>query len=87
MLYFAAFSFGFYSISAIQVPLQRQQQATAVITVAIFELLLLGWIARSNKSDNVIRQVWNVHAFDWLNKCAITVYKINKYMISNLIIY
>ena len=34
--------------------LQRQQQATAVITLAIFEL---GWIMRSNKSDNVIRQI------------------------------
>ena len=57
MPYFGAFSFGFYCVSASQVPLQRQQQATAVITVAIFELLLLGWIARSNKSDNVIRRI------------------------------
>ena len=55
--YFSAFSFSFYSISAIQVPLQRQQQATAVITVAIFELSLLGRIARSNKSNNMIRRI------------------------------
>ena len=33
---------GFYSVSSIQVPLQQQQVATDVITVAIFELLLLG---------------------------------------------
>ena len=57
MPYFGTFSFGFYSVSAIQVPLQRQQQVTAVTTVAIFELLLLGRIARGNKSDNVIRQI------------------------------
>ena len=73
MPYFGAFSFGFYSVSAIHVPLQ--QQAIAVITVAIFELLLLGRIARSNKSNNVIRQIWNVRASDWLNKCAITAPK------------
>ena len=52
MPYFGPFLFGFYSVSAIQVSLQQQQQVTAVITVAIFELLLLGWIVRSNKSDN-----------------------------------
>jgi len=35
MPHFGAFSFGFYNVSAIQVPLQRQQVATAAITVAI----------------------------------------------------
>ena len=30
---------------------------TAVVTVAIFELLLLERIAQNNKSDNVIRQI------------------------------
>ena len=34
---FGTFWFGFYSVSSIQVPLQRHQLATAVITVAIFE--------------------------------------------------
>jgi len=57
MPYFGAFSCGFYSISAIQVPLQRQQVVTAAITVAIFELLLLGRITWNNKNDNVIRQI------------------------------
>ena len=57
MPYFGAFLFGFYSVAAIEVALQRQQVATAVITVAIVELLLLGRIRRNNKSDNVIRQI------------------------------
>ena len=57
MPYFSAFLFGFYNVSAIQVPLQQQQVAKAVIAVAIFELLFLGWIARNIKSDNVIRQI------------------------------
>ena len=57
MPYFGAFSFGLYSVSTIQVPLQRQQVTTAAITVAIFELLLLWQIALNNKNDNVIRQI------------------------------
>ena len=49
---------GFYSVSSIQVPLQRQQVATDVITVAIFELLLLGWSRSIINSNNMIRQIW-----------------------------
>ena len=75
MPYFSAFLFGFYNVSAIQVPLQQQQVAKAVIAVAIFELLFLGWIARNIKSDNVIRQIWNIRTSDWLNKYAITAPK------------
>ena len=42
-----------------KVPLQWQQVATIVITVAIFELLLLG---RTIISDYMICQIWNVYA-------------------------
>ena len=48
MPYFGAFSFGFYNVSSIQVPLQQQQVVTAEIIVAIFQLLLLGWIVQNN---------------------------------------
>ena len=46
MPYFGTFLFPFHSVSSIQVPLQWQQVATAVITVA--ELLLLGGIVQNN---------------------------------------
>ena len=67
----STFSLHFYSVSAIQVPSQRQQVVTTVTTVGIFKLMLLGWTLQIKSDDVILSDLKHTCISDWTTKSAI----------------